>query len=171
MIWVHKMWFTKKFLEMCNNLYLLLDFKCFLLFMFLTDYKFNINNNINIFMNSESRHSIRYYIRPNPCVARVQVQYIDKIHWINKLHILYCSKKKLHILQNHWIFISSNYTNYVQIKDDICRLTNYTNMQIKDESGLCFIEEIVDSEGKQRLFLVVGEVRRKRLWCLCISIN
>ena len=40
---------TKNFLEMCNNLYLLLDFKCFLLFMFFTDYKFNINNNINIF--------------------------------------------------------------------------------------------------------------------------
>jgi len=53
----HQMWFTDFFyLEMCNNLYLLLDYKCLLLFVFLTDYKFNINNNINISMNSESRH-------------------------------------------------------------------------------------------------------------------
>ena len=73
MIPLHQMWFTDKFLEMCNNLYLLLDFKCFLLFMFLIDYKFNINNNINIFMHSESRHSIRYYIKLNSCVARVLV--------------------------------------------------------------------------------------------------
>ena len=61
MILLHQMWFREKFLEMCNNLYLLLYFKCFLLFMFLTDYKFNINNNINIFLNNESRHNIRYY--------------------------------------------------------------------------------------------------------------
>jgi len=60
-ILLHQMWFTKKFLEMCNNMYLLLDFKCFLLFLLLTYYKFNMNDNINIFMNSESRHSIRYW--------------------------------------------------------------------------------------------------------------
>ena len=42
-----------------------------LLFLFLTDNKFNINNNINIFMNSKSRHNIKYYIRLNPCDTRV----------------------------------------------------------------------------------------------------
>jgi len=29
MILLHEMWFTEKILEMCNNSYLLLDFKCF----------------------------------------------------------------------------------------------------------------------------------------------
>ena len=29
MISLHQMWFAEYFLEMCNNLYLLLDFKCF----------------------------------------------------------------------------------------------------------------------------------------------